>query len=154
MQRHVDNYFELIAGVTGRELNSEGMLTESARVYNFQRVFNIRMGKGLRAFDEQPYRAAGPVTPEEYESRQERYDSQLVELIGKTPEEVAGMDTAAKIAAHREWREGRYEQLLDAVYEARGWTSNAVPKPERLKELGIDYPEVMEIVTGQLKKDK
>ncbi len=154
VQRHVDNYFELIAGVTGREMSNQSMLDESARVYNFQRVFNIRMGKGLREFDEQPYRAAGPVSVEEYESRLERYDEQLVDLIGKTAVEVAKMTTEEKIAAHRQWREGRYEQLLDAVYEARGWTSNAVPKPEYLKELGIDYPEVMEVVEAQLAKDK
>ena len=154
VQRHVDNYFNLIAGVTGREIDNKGMLEESARVYNFQRVFNIRMGKGLRAFDEQPYRAAGPVSAEEYESRQALYDEQLVSLIGKKAEEVEKMSTSEKIAAHREWREGRYETLLDAVYEARGWTSNAVPKPERLKALGIDYPEVMAVVEAQLAKDK
>lgn len=154
VQKHVDNYFDLVAGVTGRELDDEKMLRESARVYNFQRVFNIRMGKGVRQFDAQPYRAAGPVTSEEYESRAERYDKQLIDLIGKTPEEVAKMTTTEKIAVHREWRLGRYEKLLGAVYKERRWTWNAVPKPEYLKELGIDYPEVMAVVEAQLEKDR
>ncbi len=32
------------------------MIKMSERVYNFQRVFNIRLGKGLRANDAIPYR--------------------------------------------------------------------------------------------------
>ena len=35
---------------------------QSERVYNFQRVFNLRMGKGSRQYDMPPYRAVGPVT--------------------------------------------------------------------------------------------
>ncbi len=53
----------------------------SERVYNFQRIFNIRQGKGLREHDSNlPYRAMGPVTKMEYESRKERYAEQLKEL--------------------------------------------------------------------------
>ncbi|HQJ60449.1 MAG TPA: aldehyde ferredoxin oxidoreductase C-terminal domain-containing protein, partial [bacterium] len=40
----------------------------------------------------------------------------------------------------------RYEQLLDAVYERRGWTKNGVPKIEHLKNIGMDLPEVIEVV--------
>jgi aldehyde:ferredoxin oxidoreductase len=35
---------------------------------------------------------------------------------------------------------------VDAAYQRRGWTQNGVPKIERLKELGIDLPELLEIV--------
>jgi len=56
------------------------------------------------------------------------------------------MSTAEKIAALREYREAQYELLLDAVYKRRGWDANSIPTPEKLKELGIDLPELLEVV--------
>jgi aldehyde:ferredoxin oxidoreductase len=44
------------------------------------------------------------------------------------------------------YREAQYEQLMDAVYERRGWDSNSIPTPEKLHELGIDLPEVLAVV--------
>jgi aldehyde:ferredoxin oxidoreductase len=46
----------------------------------------------------------------------------------------------------RKYREAQYQTLLDVVYKRRGWTQNAIPTVETLKELGIDYPEVVEVV--------
>ncbi len=46
---HVQNYLDLFTATTGIQIDRETMLMQSARVYNFQRIFNIRMGKGLRA---------------------------------------------------------------------------------------------------------
>jgi aldehyde:ferredoxin oxidoreductase len=140
---HVDNYLALYTGITGKPLDRESLLDQSARVYNFQRVFNIRRGSGLREHDRAPYRAQGPVTKEEYESRAERYDKQLKDILGIDP---AGKSTEEKMALHRAWRKDRYEQLLDAVYKRRGWTSNGVPTLERLKHLGIDFPYIVELV--------
>jgi aldehyde:ferredoxin oxidoreductase len=37
---------------------------------------------------------------------------------------------------------------MDAVYRRRGWTRNGVPKIKRLKELGIDLPELVDIVAA------
>ncbi|MGD8605624.1 MAG: aldehyde ferredoxin oxidoreductase C-terminal domain-containing protein, partial [Anaerolineales bacterium] len=90
-----------------------------------------------------PYRAMGPVTAIEYESRQERYDKQLAEEVGVNPEE---MTTQEKIARLRQYREQRYEDLMDAVYKRRGWDQNGVPTVEKLKSLGIDFPEVVRVV--------
>ncbi|MBU8920787.1 MAG: aldehyde ferredoxin oxidoreductase C-terminal domain-containing protein, partial [Bacteroidales bacterium] len=39
-----------------------------------------------------------------------------------------------------------YNKVVDAAYDRRGWTRNGVPKIERLKELGIDLPELVEII--------
>ena len=119
------------------------MITQSERVYNFQRIFNIRRGYGLRKHDAQPYRAAGPVTREEYLSRQERYDKQLKELVGIEP---TNMSIDEKIDAMRKYRENRYEQLLDAVYKRRGWTPNGVPTIEHLKNIKMDLPELIEVI--------
>jgi aldehyde:ferredoxin oxidoreductase len=144
---HVQNYVDLFTGITGMAITKEQLIRQSERVYNFQRVFNIRMGKGLRAFDVPPYRSVGPVTREEYESRAERYDKQMKEEIGVDP---TGKSVDEKIAITRTYREQRYQTLMDTVYKRRGWTPNAVPTIEKLKELGIDFPEVVEVVKKHL----
>ena len=143
---HVDNYLDLYYGVTGTKIDRDDMIKMSERVYNFQRIFNIRLGKGLRANDAIPYRSQGPVTEEEYLSRQERYDGQLVELVGFTKEEVEKMSLKEKMDATRKYREGEYEKLIDAVYPKRGWNLNGVPTIAHLKELGMDLPELLEVV--------
>ena len=144
---HVDNYVAIFEAVTGKPFSKEEMIRQSERVYNFQRVFNLRRGYGKRANDAQPYRACGPVTVEEYESRVERYDKQLKELVGFDPE---GKTTLEKMAVMRKYRENQYEKLLDAVYERRGWTKNGIPTIEHLKDLGMDLPEVLEVVEKHL----
>jgi aldehyde:ferredoxin oxidoreductase len=138
---------EVFSGVTGRDVTKEDLITQSERIYQFQRVFNIRLGYGLRDHDAVPYRSQGPVTVTEYESRAERYDGQLQEELGLDPTE---MTTEEKVAALRAYREDQYEKLIDAVYERRGWTMNGVPKPETLKKLGIDYPDVLTVVEPHL----
>ena len=140
---HVDNYVTIYKAVTGNDFDKHEMIRQSERVYNFQRIFNIRRGYGVRKDDAQPYRAAGPVTVAEYESKTEHYDKQLKEIIGVDP---ARMSIEDKMAATRKYREGQYEKLLDAVYKRRGWTTNGVPKIEHLKDLGMDLPELIETV--------
>ncbi len=140
---HVDNYVTIYNGVTGGNIDKHELIRQSERVYNFQRIFNIRRGFGLRKHDAQPYRAAGPVTREEYESRQERYDKQLKEILSLDP---TTMSTDEKIAALRKYRENRYEQLLDAVYKRRGWNNNGVPTIDHLKNIKMDLPELIEVI--------
>jgi aldehyde:ferredoxin oxidoreductase len=140
---HVDNYVTLYKAVTGREFDKHRLIEDSERVYNFQRVFNLRRGFGIRIHDRQPYRAAGPVTKEEYESRAERYDKQLREKVGINTE---GMPTEEKMKILRKYREDQYEGLLNAVYKRRGWNNNGVPTIEFLKKIGMDFPEIIEVV--------
>ncbi len=147
IQEHVQNYLDLFYGITGKTITKEDMIVQSEKIYNFQRVFNIRMGKGLRKHDKSPYRMMGPVTKEEYESRQERYDTQLKEKVGYNPE---GKTTEEKIKALREFKYDQYEQLADAVYKRRGWTMNGVPTKEKLQDLGMDFPEVLEVIEKHL----
>jgi aldehyde:ferredoxin oxidoreductase len=142
---HVQNYVELFRGVTGRDdiKTGDDLVRMSEVVYNFQRVFNLKMGFGTREHDVIPYRSAGPVTDVEYESRAERYDQQLSELVGIDPE---GMSTTEKRQALRRYREEQYERLIDAVYERRGWNANGIPTLETIQALGIDFPDVVELV--------
>ncbi|MCP4551759.1 MAG: aldehyde:ferredoxin oxidoreductase [Bacteroidetes bacterium] len=141
---HVDNYVTIYKAVTGQDFSKEEMIIMSERVYNYQRIFNLRKGFGTRKYDAQPYRAAGPVTVEEYDSRAERYDKQMKDIIGIYPDEKT---TEEKIIIMRKYRESQYEKLLDAVYKRRGWTKNGVPKTSHLKELGMDLPELIELIT-------
>jgi aldehyde:ferredoxin oxidoreductase len=140
---HVDNYVTIYKAVTGMEFGKKRLIEDSERVYNFQRVFNLRRGYGTRIHDRQPYRAAGPVTEEEYESRAERYDKQLKEKIGTDP---TGKSTTEKMKILRKYREDQFEHLLDAVYKRRGWNSNGVPTIDFLKKIGMDFPEVIDVV--------
>jgi len=140
---HVDNYVTLYKSVTGREFDNVRMIEDSERIYTFQRVFNLRRGYGTRKHDAQPFRAAGPVTIEEFESRMERYDKQLKENLGL---DTDNMTVEEKHKALREYREDQYEKLLDAVYERRGWNKNGVPTIEHLKKIGMDLPEILEVV--------
>jgi aldehyde:ferredoxin oxidoreductase len=140
---HVDNYVTIYKAVTGNDFDKHELIRMSERVYNFQRIFNLRRGYGTRKYDAQPYRAAGPVTKEEYESRADRYDKQMKEKIGIDP---AGLSTEEKMKITRKHREEQYEKLLDAVYFRRGWTKNGVPKIEHLQKLGMDLPELIELV--------
>jgi aldehyde:ferredoxin oxidoreductase len=144
---HVENYVNFYQAVTGKPTVKEDLILHSERVYNFQRVFNLRMGYGRREHDAIPYRSAGPVTVEEYESRADRYDQQLREIVGFQPE---GKNTEEKLAALRAYREDQYQKLSDAVYKRRGWSADGVPTIDKLQELGIDFPEVVEVVKPHL----
>ena len=58
----------------------------------------------------------------------------------------AGKSTEEKMKIIRKYREDQYESLLNAVYIRRGWNNNGVPKIEFLKKIGMDLPEVIEVV--------
>ncbi len=144
---HVENYTWVYEGVTGDKVTPDDLITQSERVYNFQRVFNLRVGFGTREHDYPPYRAMGPVTADEYESRQDRYDKQLDDFIGLDP---AGLSTEDKLSRLRKYREEQYEKLLEVVYRRRGWSGNGIPTKQKLNSLGIDLPDVLAVVEKHL----
>ena len=141
---HVESYATLFSAVTGTRVSPDDIIEMSERVYNFQRIFNLRMGYGTRKHDSIPYRSVGPATRKEYESRSERYDRQLCETVGWDP---GGKTTEEKMQALRKYREAEYEKLTDAVYMRRGWNKNGVPTLEKVKALGIDYPDVVKLLS-------
>jgi len=143
IMKHVEWYARFFSAVTGRKSKPDDLITMSEAVYNFQRLFNLKMGFGRREHDAIPYRAAGPVTKEEYESRKERYDKQLAEKHGV---DITGKGTEEKVQILRRLREEMYEKLKDAVYKRRGWTADGIPKVATVKRLKIDFPEVLELL--------
>ncbi|MCD4684916.1 MAG: aldehyde:ferredoxin oxidoreductase [Anaerolineae bacterium] len=140
---HVENYTWLYEGLTGQPITPDDLIAQSERVYNFQRLMALRLGFGTREHDYPPYRAMGPVTVDEYESRAERYDKQQRELAGVDPE---GMTSEEKVAQLRAYREAQYEKLMAAVYQRRGWDTNGIPTLEKVAALGIDFPEVVALI--------
>ena len=143
VMKHVQWYAGYFTAVTGRPATPDDLITMSEAVYNFQRIFNLKMGFGRREHDNIPYRAIGPVTVEEYESRKDRYDGQLTE---KYQVDIAGKNTEEKISLLRKFREEAYEKLKDAVYQRRGWTPDGIPTLETVRRLGIDFPQVLELL--------
>jgi len=141
--QHVQWYAEFFSSVTGRQVAPDDLIRMSEAVYNFQRLFNLRMGFGRREQDALPYRAVGPVTDLEYESRVERYDQ---ELVKKYNQDIDGKSTPEKRILLRKFREDQYEQLKDAVYDRRGWTRDGIPTVETAKRLGIDFPKVVDLL--------
>ena len=141
---HVHNYQRYVEAMLGiKDMDEKKMLDQSARVYNLQRIMNRLMGFGTRQDDYPPYRGMGPVTVDEFESRLAYYDAQLKDVVKLDP---AGKSTEEKVAILRKFREKQYDTLVDVVYKRRGWTENGVPTLERMQELGIDLPELLEIV--------
>ncbi len=140
---HVENYRDLYTAITGEKLGMDDLIRQSERVYNFQRIFNLRVGHGKRVDDYPPYRAMGPVFEDEYEARSERYDKQMKEKIGVDP---AGKSVAEKVKITRDFRMRQYNSLIDAVFKRRGWTDQGVPTVEHLKNIGMDIPELLEVV--------
>lgn len=140
---HVENYCWLHEGLTGNPTTPDDLIAQSERVYTFQRLLALRLGFGTRKHDYPPYRAMGPVTVDEYKSRAERYDKQLREKAGVNPAE---MTVEEKLARLRAYREDQYEKLMNAVYKRRGWDANGVPTLEKVRELGIDFPDVVALI--------
>ncbi len=143
VMKHVQWYADYFSAVTGKQKTPDDLIHMSETVYNFQRIFNLKMGFGRREHDTIPYRAVGPVTVVEYESRQDRYDKQLAE---KHKIDIAGKGTDEKLKLLRKFREEQYEKLKDAVYKRRGWTNDGIPTINTVKRLNIDFPEVLEVL--------
>jgi aldehyde:ferredoxin oxidoreductase len=143
VMKHVRWYADYFSAITGNEAGPDDLIKMSEAVYNFQRIFNLRMGFGRRQHDAIPYRAMGPVTADEYESRAERYDKQLTEIYQV---DIDGKSIDEKIALLRKYREEQYEKLKDAVYQRRGWTPDGIPTQKTVKRLGIDFDDIVELL--------
>ena len=146
---HVQNYVDIYNAVTGSNITKEDIITQSERVYNFERIFNLRMGKGERIHHNAPNRGLGPVFADEWNARPDYFDGKLKEA-GIA---IDGLSVEEKIAKLQTFRRGQWEKLVDAVYARRGWNRNGIPTMETVKRLGIDTPEVVELLKQHLKPE-
>jgi len=140
---HVERYVKLFTAVTGIKVTLADIISMSETVYNFQRIFSLRMGQGTREYDMVPARAMGPVTKEEYEDQRKLYDEQLAK-IGINPIDKT---TEQKLMILKGHRQKQYLKLMRAVYIRRGWNQRGIPTLKKVKELGIqDIHGVLETI--------
>ena len=135
-------------GMTGREVKPEDLIFQSERVYNFQRIFNLKMGFGRRRHDAIPYRAQGPVTAAEYESRQERYDKQLKEEAGRRSR-AAHARRAARGAARATARTATRSCSTRSTSGAAGRATASPRSPRCARSASTRSPGVVELLDGE-----
>ena len=94
-----------------------------------------------------PWNYFTPTDNKDSESRADRYDKQLTELLGINP---GAMSVQEKIEALRKYRMDQYDKLMDAVYARRGWTKDGIPKLETARRLGIDFPDIVKLIENNV----
>lgn len=151
---HVQNYVDIFNAVTGWNVDKEELILQSERCYNWQRAMNVWLGKGTRKYDWIPYRSMGPVTKMEYLSRKERYDKQLIEVLGFSEEKVEQMSVEEKMKHLYDHRRDQYQKLADAVYYRRGWTPNGVPTPQKMRQLGFTDKKMLKMLEKKIEEDE
>ena len=146
---HLQNYLDIYGAITGKPLTQEGLIEQSEKVYNFERIFNLRMGRGTSAYHIAPDRGLGPVWEDEWDARAEYFDSKLEEF-GSDPK---GRSVKEKIELLQKYRRVQWEELKAAVYRRRGWNRNGIPTIATVKRLGLDYPDVVALLEKHLRPE-
>jgi aldehyde:ferredoxin oxidoreductase len=138
----IEYYLEMVNSTLGTQKTLEDLIFESERLYTFQKLFNLRQGKGTRRHDRIPLRAMAPVFENEYESRMELYDNQLRQA-GET---IDGLSLPEKLRLLQEHRREQFEHLCDAVYREKGYDAEGIPLQSTLKRFGLDSPEFLSLI--------
>ena len=103
-----EEYGRLLEIITGLKYTPEQLREVGERIYNVERLFNIREGAS-RADDILPERFFREPTP-------------------------MGLEAVRDRVIDRE----KFEQMMDEYYDIHGWDKEGNPKPETLKRLGLD----------------
>ena len=125
------NYFN---STVGSDKTVKDILEDSERLQLLQKLINLRQGKGTRSNDQIPLRAMGPVYFNEYEDRIDFYEQWLKEQVGA---EAFPENQKERHRLVMEHRQQAYQRLCDAVYEEKGYSSEAVPLPETLRKFDL-----------------
>lgn len=103
IMKHVRWYCDYFEAVTGQKTSSPDLIEMSERVYTFQRIFALRMGRGRREDDDIPWRAMGD-NGEDRKEKIARYEK-LKDAVYKRREwNEYGIPTLRKVM--RLWRTG------------------------------------------------
>ena len=97
-------FARVLTAVTGEHFTADDLMMVGERVWNLERLYNLREGFS-REDDTLP-------------------DRLLNEPVAEGPSE----GFVAKL-----------EPMLEEYYAFRGWDKNGIPKPEKLKELSLDF---------------
>ncbi len=130
----LEYYVRYLNATTGSNKTLQDVLDDSERLHLLQKLINLRHGKGTRESDQIPLRAMGPVFFNEYEARADYYDRWLIDQIG---DEKIPDDPESRHALILKFRREAYERLCDDVYEAKGYTKNAIPLLEIVEKFDL-----------------
>ena len=130
----LEYYVQYLNATTGSNKTLQDVLDDSERLHLLQKLINLRHGKGTRESDRIPLRAMGPVFFNEYEARTDYYDKWLMDQMG---DEKIPDDPESRHALILKFRREAYERLCDDVYEAKGYTKNAIPLLEVVEKFDL-----------------
>lgn len=131
-------YADFYNGMLGTELTWEEIFAQTDRDINLQRVLNVlHFRQNTGKYDWIPDRAIGPTDDALYESELDFNDSDLAQRLGKSADELSGMNTTEKRELLMRLRKEQLRRLIDVYYQERGWNSSGIPTPETLKKLGL-----------------
>lgn len=103
-----DEWSKLIYLNTGLEITPLEIWQAADRVYNLERLYNIREG-----------------LTREHDKLVDRYHDEPA---------PSGLPIVRGRFIHRE----KFKKMLDEYYEHHGWDENGVPRPEKMKALGLE----------------
>ncbi len=131
-------YADFYNGMLGTDMTWQEIFARTDRDINLQRVMNVMaFGKDTGRYDWIPDRAIGPIDDSLYEAEQEYNDKETAKILGKTPDEIRTMATAAKREALMKHRKDQLKKLIGEYYRERGWTVSGIPTVETLESLGL-----------------
>ena len=130
----LEYYVQYLNATTGSNKTLQDVLDDSERLHLLQKLINLRHGKGTRESDQIPLRAMGPVFFNEYEARVDYYDRWLMDQMA---DKTIPDDPESRHALICKLRQEAYDKLCDEVYEAKGYTQNAVPLLEMVENFDL-----------------
>lgn len=142
-QPTLDYYVQYFNATVGCKKTLDEILLDSERLYLLQKMINLRNGKGKRSDDQIPIRAMSPAFFNEYKSRSDYYDLWLSDQVGegKIPDSPEDRhDLIIKL------RKKAYDDLCDAVYKVKGYTSEGIPLPDTLERLDLMDGKMRELL--------
>ncbi|MCP4716321.1 MAG: hypothetical protein GY868_14475, partial [Deltaproteobacteria bacterium] len=107
------------------------------------KLINLRQGFGTREHDAIPLRAMAPVFLHEYHSRRDYYLDYLKSEAGI---DCSDKTDAQALAILQQYRRSQYEQLIDEVYDEKGYDKDGIPLDKTLKRLGLHDDHMLQIV--------
>lgn len=127
-----DEYAKELSAVTGIDYTAEDILKTGERVWNLEKLFNLR--EGFTKDDDRlpPRLESEPMPNEVYSAREKRALTPPVEVPPHgTIEKQPSSGSVVPIP-----------EMLPIYYEKRGWTPEGIPTDEKLRELGLEWAKV------------
>ncbi len=144
-------YVELVNATLGTDKTIDDLLFDAEISYTLHKLINLRQGFGTREHDAIPLRAMAPVYMNEFLERKDYYEKYLTESAGMV---IEGRSDEEKLEMLQDFRRLQYEKLCDAVYEAKGWDREGIPRKSTLMRLGFHDPEYLSIVDDARERAK